>query len=201
MLQQSSDDPFDVAQCRSAEAVERAQAFHPDALLIDGAHDFADALGVVRALGGTVEAGLMFIGSSMEVERIYEAVVAGADGYVAWDAGADALITGLRAVASGEIGLGGQVALTVIRQLRQAAHAHATRADLSVSLTPREQEIFDLVRKGLRSREIAERLCIADSTANKHIQHILEKLHVRSRTQAVVLSEAPPNERPQTLFS
>jgi two-component system, NarL family, nitrate/nitrite response regulator NarL len=56
--------------------------------------------------------------------------------------------------------------------------------------TTREREIFELVRKGLRSHEIAQQLFIADSTVYKHIQNILDKLNVRNRTQALIVSES-----------
>jgi DNA-binding NarL/FixJ family response regulator len=128
------------------------------------------------------------------------AVSAGGDGYLAWDAGEDALVATLRAVLDGELGISGRAARSVVRELRRAAKLHTTRAEVSAALTTREQEVFDLVRQGTRSHDIAELLCIADATVYKHIQNILDKLHVRSRAQAIMLAELdipdpPPNGR------
>jgi two-component system NarL family response regulator len=60
-------------------------------------------------------------------------------------------------------------------------------------LTQREQEILTLMRQGLRSREMAQRLYIADATVYKHIQNILDKLHVHTRTQAILMAEMEEN--------
>jgi DNA-binding NarL/FixJ family response regulator len=84
------------------------------------------------------------------------------------------------------------MALQVVRLLRQAARApiSAPSVKLNGKLTPREQQVFDLVRSGLRSREIADQLSIAEATVYKHIQNILDKLQVHSRTQAIFLSSS-----------
>ncbi|MGZ6389015.1 MAG: response regulator transcription factor [Ktedonobacterales bacterium] len=99
----------------------------------------------------------------------------------------------LKGVAQGELGLTRQDARQVVHHLRQAARARTSPLlpEVEDSLTPREQEVFELVRRGLRSREIAQQLTIADATVYKHIQNILEKLRVHSRTQAIFMSRTP----------
>jgi DNA-binding NarL/FixJ family response regulator len=122
--------------------------------------------------------------------------LAGADGFVVWDAHDTALWDTLCTVQQGGLGLPGDLALRVVRHLRQQLRAPAPRAsDASAKLTLREQEIFDLVRRGMRSRDIAQRLTITKGTVDKHVQNILDKLNVHSRTQALFLAGDEPPAR------
>ncbi len=130
------------------------------------------------------------LGADGDDATIYEAVSAGADGYLTRDDSAEVLRKRLTGVLRGEVGLARTEALRVIRQLRRVVAEQAADKPMEVDarLTPRESEVFDLVRKGMRSREIARELFIAEGTVYKHIHNILEKLNVHSRNQALVIT-------------
>jgi DNA-binding NarL/FixJ family response regulator len=198
MLQHhSASTSWEVALCGATEVVERAREWGTDVLLVDATSDFTDSLGTIRKIAAAFpETGIVTLGPTADEGSALAAVSAGADGYLAWDDGEDALVNTLLAVLRGELGLSGKAARHVVRSLRQAGQHHVTRAGVIALLTSREQEVYDLARQGMRSREIAEALCIADATVYKHIQNILEKLHVRNRTQAFLLTELDPHDSP-----
>jgi DNA-binding NarL/FixJ family response regulator len=118
--------------------------------------------------------------SYSEVDRIRGALEAGASGYLLKDAQADEVIDGIRQARHGEMPLGPAVS----RQLARAFRAPG-RATLD-TLTTREREVLVLLAAGLSNREIAGRLSISERTARTHVSHILDKLGLRSRTQAAL---------------
>jgi DNA-binding NarL/FixJ family response regulator len=131
--------------------------------------------------------------SYSEVDRIRGALEAGASGYLLKDAEAEEVVEGIRKAHRGEMPLGPAVS----RQLARAFSAPG-RAVLD-SLTAREHEVLSLLAAGLSNREIARRLSISERTARTHVSSILDKLGLRSRTQAALyaiqqgLAPAPPS--------
>jgi DNA-binding NarL/FixJ family response regulator len=123
---------------------------------------------------------VMAMTSYSEVDRIRGALEAGASGYLLKDAEADQVVDGIRKVHRGDMPLGPAVS----RQLANAFRAPG-RALLD-SLTPREHEVLGLLAAGLSNREIAHRLSISERTARTHVSSILDKLELRSRTQAAL---------------
>jgi DNA-binding NarL/FixJ family response regulator len=131
--------------------------------------------------------------SYSEVDRIRGALEAGASGYLLKDAQADEVVDGIRKAHRGEMPLGPAVS-------RQLARAFRTpgRAALD-TLTAREREVLGLLAAGLSNHEIAQRLSISERTARTHVSHILDKLGLRSRTQAALYAiqhgqaPAPPS--------
>jgi DNA-binding NarL/FixJ family response regulator len=189
------DDAVEAQLCQSPRIGEVVHAWKPQVILMEAAVDFVGAISTLSGLLGEVpDARVVLIGREADDATIYEAIFRGADGYLTGDVSLETLARTLKGVALGELGLTRRAARQVIAQLRQAAHARPAASVVTTrdNLTPREQEVFDLVRRGLRSREIAQHLTIADATVYKHIQNILDKLHVHSRTQAIFLSG--PNE-------
>jgi DNA-binding NarL/FixJ family response regulator len=118
--------------------------------------------------------------SYSEVERIRGALEAGASGYLLKDAEADAVVDGIRKARRGEMPLGPAVS----RQLARAFTATGRAA--AATLTAREHEVLVLLAAGLSNREIAHRLSISERTARTHVSSILDKLGLRSRTQAAL---------------
>lgn len=199
MLQHhSASAQWQIALCSATEAPGRVREWAPDALLVDATSDFTGSLGAIRTIVAEFpEIGIVALGPTAEEGSALAAVSAGADGYLAWDDGEeDALVHTLQAVLRGELGLEGKLARHVVRSLRRAGQRYVSRAEVMARLTAREQEVYHLARQGMRSREIAEALCIADATVYKHIQNILEKLRVRNRTQALLLTEIDPHDSP-----
>src|SRR3712207_3443211 len=118
--------------------------------------------------------------SYSEVDRIRSALDAGASGYLLKDAEADQVVDAIRQAHRGDMPLGPAVA----RQLARAVSAPG-RAALD-TLTAREHEVLVLLAEGLSNREIAHRLTISERTARTHVSNILDKLRLRSRTQAEI---------------
>jgi len=118
--------------------------------------------------------------SYSEVDRIRSALDAGASGYLLKDAEADQVVDAIRQAHRGDMPLGPAVA----RQLARAVSAPG-RAALD-TLTAREHEVLVLLAEGLSNREIAHRLTISERTARTHVSNILDKLRLRSRTQAAL---------------
>jgi DNA-binding NarL/FixJ family response regulator len=112
-------------------------------------------------------------------EQIYKALEAGASGYLLKRTAADALLGAIHEIKQGGVPMTGEVARKVIRSFRRESPPVER-------LTPREEEILQLLAKGFLSREIALQLSISLETVNSHLKHIYDKLHVRSRTEAVI---------------
>lgn len=186
------DEPPVECEVTAAEhAAERALTWQPDLIVVEAITDFAQGIEVTRHLRAMLpDAALVLLGADGDDATIYEAVSAGADGYVTRDDSAEVLRKRLAGVQRGEVGLARSEALQVIRHLRRVVAEQAAErpVEIDAKLTPRENEVFDLVRKGMRSREIASALFIAEGTVYKHIHNIFEKLNVHSRNQALVIA-------------
>lgn len=116
-----------------------------------------------------------------EAEEIFQALSAGASGYILKRSTTEVLLRSIHEIHAGGVPMTGEVARKVIR----AFHRPTTPPDRD-RLTRREEEILHLLAKGHLSREIAQQLSISIETVNSHLKHIYEKLHVRSRTEAVI---------------
>lgn len=185
------DEPLECKVIRAEDTVEYAVSWPPDLMVVEATTDFAHGVIATRQIRSLLpDARIVMLGSDDDEATVFEAISAGADGYLTRDTSTDVLLHTLGGVLRGEIGLPRVTALRVIRQLRRMVEAQDSYRPVEVEtkLTPREQEVFELVRKGLRSRDIASALFIAEGTVYKHIHNILEKLNVHSRNQAVALA-------------
>jgi two-component system NarL family response regulator len=194
-----SAEPIEASQCDTSTVIGVVHASDPDVVLLEANTDFPSALVTARMLVAEIpNVHVVMLGSMADDASTFEAIYAGADGYLTGDASPGTLTNTLNGVMHNELGLSRSAALRVVRQLRQGAHSQlrSPSLDADSKLTRREQEILDLVRRGLRSREIAEQLSIAETTVYKHIQKILDKLQVHSRTQAVLVSAENGGRQP-----
>jgi DNA-binding NarL/FixJ family response regulator len=126
-------------------------------------------------------------------ERIFEALEAGASGYLLKRASPDEIVRAIEEVHAGGVPMSAEIARMVVRSFRRAPTAKAG----TTALTKREAEILDLLAQGHASKEIADRLGISYETVSEHLGNIYKKLHVHSRTEAVVKylkNPAPPRE-------
>jgi two-component system, NarL family, nitrate/nitrite response regulator NarL len=188
----TSESPMEARLCEASQAVRSASDDKADVILVEAIVDFAGAILTTRALTGALPGShVVLLATDHDEASVFEAISAGAEGYLARDTSPTTLARTLAGVAQGELGLPRKAALVVMRQLRRSVRSESTHAarQLNRKLTAREQEIFDLVRRGLRSRDISQRLCIAEATVYKHIQNILDKFQVHSRTQAVIVAQ------------
>jgi DNA-binding NarL/FixJ family response regulator len=169
------------------EAVEKAARFEPDVVLMDIRMPELDGLEATRRILASAAGARILILTTFDLdEYVYEALAAGASGFVLKDDPPEQLLTAIRTVAAGEALLSPTVTKRVIKQFTRIPRP--TPPKEFDELTAREQEVFRLMADGLSNTEIAQELYISDTTVKTHITHILQKLELRDRVQAVVLA-------------
>jgi DNA-binding NarL/FixJ family response regulator len=169
------------------EAVEKARRFHPTVILMDIRMPELDGLEATRRILATDSTARILILTTFDLdEYIYEALRAGASGFVLKDDPPEQLIAAIHTVAAGDALLSPSVTKRVISQF-----THIPRPSLPPELddlTARELEILRLIARGLSNAEIGEELYISETTVKTHVTHVLQKLNLRDRVQAVVLA-------------
>jgi DNA-binding NarL/FixJ family response regulator len=119
-------------------------------------------------------------------EYVYDALSAGASGFLLKDVAAESLFDAVRVVAAGDALLAPTVTRRLIDEFARLRPRLATPPERLADLTPRETEVLRLVAEGLSNAEIAERLVVTEETVKTHVSRVLQKLGLRDRTQAVV---------------
>ena len=169
------------------EAVDKAARFDPAVVLMDIRMPELDGLEATRRILAADDTARVLILTTFDLdEYVYEALTAGASGFVLKDDPPEQLISAIRTVAAGEALLSPTVTKRVIKQFTRIPHP--TPPPEFDELTAREQEVFRLIASGLSNPEIAQELFISEATVKTHITHILQKLNLRDRVQAVVLA-------------
>jgi DNA-binding NarL/FixJ family response regulator len=169
------------------DAIDKARLLHPTVVLMDIRMPELDGLQATRHILAADDTARVLILTTFDFdEYVYEALAAGASGFVLKDDPPEQLIAAIRTVAAGEALLSPTVTKRVIKQFTRIPRP--TPPKEFDELTTREQEVFVLIASGLSNAEIARRLYISDTTVKTHITHILQKLHLRDRVQAVVLA-------------
>ncbi len=165
------------------EAIRVCGEQQPDVVLMDVRMPGVDGIEATRALAGTK----VIILTTFDLDDyVYDALSAGASGFLLKDAGAERLFEAVRVVAAGEALLAPAVTRRLIAEFaRQRPRVRPTPERLS-ELTPRETEVLRLIAEGLSNLEIADRLVLSDETVKTHVSRVLFKLGLRDRTQAVV---------------
>jgi DNA-binding NarL/FixJ family response regulator len=171
------------------EAVEAARATGADVVLMDIRMPNLNGLEATRQiLGSTDDPPRVIVLTTFDLdEYVYDALRAGASGFLLKDAPEDQLVAAIRVAADG----GSMFAPSITRRLieRFATVAASARGAAELDrLTPREAEVMRLIARGLSNAEIAETLVVTEHTAKTHVAHILEKLGLRDRVQAVVFA-------------
>jgi DNA-binding NarL/FixJ family response regulator len=177
-----------IAEARNGiEAVQQAARFNPTVVLMDIRMPELDGLEATRRILAANPSACVLILTTFDVdEYVYEALHAGASGFVLKDDPPEQLIAALRTVAAGDALLSPAVTKRVIRQFTRLPRP--VRPKAVDELTARELELFRLIADGLSNAEISERLHIGETTVKTHVTHILQKLDLRDRVQAVVLA-------------
>jgi DNA-binding NarL/FixJ family response regulator len=169
------------------EAVQKAARFDPTVILMDIRMPELDGLEATRRVVQADQSARVLIVTTFDLdEYVYEALRAGASGFVLKDEPPERLIAAVRTVAAGEALLSPAVTKRVIKEFTRLPRAEPP-AEIE-ELTARELEIFGLIAEGLSNLEIGERLFIGETTVKTHVTHILQKLGLRDRVQAVVLA-------------
>jgi len=169
------------------EAVDKAARFRPTVVLMDIRMPELDGLQATRRILAADDTARILILTTFDLdEYVYEALRAGASGFVLKDDPPEQLLAAIRIVAAGEALLSPSITRRVIKQFtRVPQHAPPSQVE---DLTERELEVFRLIARGLSNAEIGRELYISDTTVKTHITHILQKLDLRDRVQAVVLA-------------
>ncbi|MFD9033589.1 response regulator [Streptomyces sp. NPDC059567] len=177
------------------QGVEVARSTHPDVVLMDVRMPEMDGLAAAREIlnppVGVTHLPKVLMLTTFDVDDyVYEALRAGASGFLLKDAPPADLIAAVRVVAAGEALLAPSVTRRLIADF--AASKPAPRADRAAlrlnGLTPRETEVLELIARGLSNQEIAGRLVLAEQTVKTHIGRVLAKLDLRDRAQAVIFA-------------
>ena len=172
---------------KGLEAVAMAERFNPAVVLMDIRMPEIDGLEATRRILAANHAARILILTTFGLdEYVYEALLAGASGFVLKDDPAEQLIAAVRTVAAGNALLSPAITRRVIRQFTRIARP-APPKELG-ELTEREREILRLIATGLSNAEIGRDLYITETTVKTHVTHILQKLGLRDRVQAVVLA-------------
>jgi DNA-binding NarL/FixJ family response regulator len=180
----ATQDDFEVvATAADGEAAVRACGEHsPDVVLMDVRMPLMDGIEATRRV--TADARVIILTTFDLDDYVYDALSAGASGFLLKDAGAERLFDAVRVVAAGEALLAPTVTRRLISEFARLKPRPAPAA--LGELTPRETAVLRLVAEGLSNREIADRLVVSDETVKTHVSRVLTKLGLRDRTQAVV---------------
>jgi DNA-binding NarL/FixJ family response regulator len=176
--------------CDGAEAVRICRELSPDVVLMDVRMPVMDGIEATRQLAGPGPSGpRILILTTFDLDHyVYDALCAGASGFLLKDVTAEHLFDAVRVIAAGEALLAPAVTRRLIGEftrLRPKSEDAPPAAALA-ALTPRETQVLRLVAEGLSNTEIAVRLVVTEETVKTHVSRMLSKLGLRDRTQAVV---------------
>jgi DNA-binding NarL/FixJ family response regulator len=162
-----------------AQAIEQARQLRPDVVVMDLLMPVLDGMAATRAIRTELpETKVLALTSVLENASVLEAIRAGAIGYLFKDSRAAEVRTAIKAAAAGQVHLSAQASAPLLGAVRMPE-----RTD---PLTARELEVLRWLAQGLSNKEIARRLHLTEETVKFHVRHILAKLDVQSRTQAVL---------------
>ena len=163
------------------QAVELADRLEPDVILMDVRMPGASGLDATRRIARDHPAiAIVMLTVSEDEDDLFEAIKAGARGYLLKNLEARELRAMLESIARGDAAISPATAFRIIREF---ARPRPDAADIQTALTARELDVLQLVTAGLRNKEIAARLGVSENTAKFHLRNILEKLHAESRTE------------------
>jgi DNA-binding NarL/FixJ family response regulator len=167
-----------------AEAVERAEELLPDLVLMDIRMPRRSGIEACTAIKDVVpSAQIIMLTISDEEADLYDAIKAGATGYLLKEISTDEVATAIRAVADGQSQISPSMASKLLTEFKSMIQRRLVPAP---RLTDRELEVLKLVATGMNNRDIAKELFISENTVKNHVRNILEKLQLHSRMEAVV---------------
>ncbi|HWM09186.1 MAG TPA: response regulator transcription factor [Solirubrobacteraceae bacterium] len=170
------------------EAVHSAGRLKPHVVLMDIRMPELDGIGATKEITAHHEARVLVLTTYDLDEYVYDALQAGASGFLLKDTPPEQLADGIRAVANGEALLAPTVTRRLIEEFTRVGRGRQTPPEELDELTPRELEVLQMLARGLSNGEIAAELVLSEATVKTHVTHVLGKLGLRDRVQAVVLA-------------
>jgi DNA-binding NarL/FixJ family response regulator len=173
------------------EAIEMVLDLRPDVVLMDLRLPGISGVEAIERLGLLAPASRVLVLTRSEQNRVVEAIVAGASGYILKSAPPKAIIAAVKATAAGESVLSSQIAGKLLERIRErdipvTTTSHDAASAIRAALTMRELEIFSRLASGNSNHDIARELSLSTNTVHNHIASILAKLHLDNRIQAAV---------------
>jgi DNA-binding NarL/FixJ family response regulator len=170
------------------DAVTEVRRLQPDVVLMDIRMPVLDGIEATRRIIRAQPGARILILTTFGLDGyVYDALHAGASGFMLKDAPPEEIVAAVRIVASGDALLAPAVTRAVIDEFARRQPAAVPALPPAVAdLTPREREVLDLLARGLSNPEICEKLVISEATAKTHVARILQKLNLRDRVQAVI---------------
>jgi DNA-binding NarL/FixJ family response regulator len=194
MILDAEEDMDVVGECADGtQAVDSARRLAPDVVLMDIRMPEMDGIEATRLIAGEggdaagVPRVLMLTTFDLD-EYVYDALRAGASGFLLKDVPAEQLVDGIRVIDQGDALLAPSVTKRLIDEFSRSGAAQRSAPASLEDLTPRELEVFKLIARGMSNAEIAAELVVSETTVKTHVARVLMKLGVRDRVQAVVLA-------------
>jgi DNA-binding NarL/FixJ family response regulator len=191
MILEAEGDIEVVGECADGtQAVDSVRRLKPHVVLMDIRMPEMDGIEATQLIADGSEGApkvLMLTTFDLD-EYVYDALRAGASGFLLKDVPAEQLVEGIRVVAEGEALLAPSVTRRLIHEFSRGAVAQQSAPAELEDLTPRELEVFKLIARGMSNAEIAAELIVSETTVKTHVARVLMKLGVRDRVQAVVLA-------------
>ncbi|GGP06125.1 response regulator transcription factor [Nonomuraea glycinis] len=185
-LLDSEDDIEVIGEAGTAEsAIARIPALKPDVAVLDVRLPDGNGVDVCREVRSKVPGlACLMLTSYTDDEALFNAVMAGAAGYVLKQIHGSDLVGAVRTVASGQSLLDPQTTASMLQRLRD----RSAKQDPLAALSDQERTILDLIGEGLTNRQIGERMFLAEKTVKNYVSNLLSKLNMQRRTQAAALS-------------
>ncbi|MFI9561132.1 response regulator transcription factor [Nonomuraea endophytica] len=193
-LLDSEDDIEVIGEAGTAEsAVARIPALRPDVAVLDVRLPDGNGVEVCREVRSKLpHLACLILTSFADDDALFDAVMAGAAGYVLKQIHGSDLVGAVRTVASGQSLLDPMTTTAMLKRLRE----QAARKDPLAALSEQERHILELIGEGLTNRQIGERLYLAEKTVKNYVSNVLSKLSMQRRTQAAAMSARMKAERP-----
>jgi two-component system, NarL family, response regulator DevR len=172
----------------AAEALARVPALRPQVAVLDVRLPDGDGVSVCRDLRSQLpDLACLMLTSFADDDALYDAILAGAAGYVLKQIKGSDLVDAVRTIAGGGSLLDAKTTARIMQRLRDDA-ADREKADPFAALTNQERRILDLIGEGLTNRQIGERMFLAEKTVKNYVSSLLSKLGLERRTQAAILA-------------